>query len=205
MPDREMPARAGQVAGGDEIAIGEQHRRVGLLGLDAGGVDRHDVGTVEEIGEAAEAFRLALGAVDRARTIEAHELGVGGWVDDGLDLQPERAVRRLRDGEPVGGRDELFGRKRRAVEFQPPQVQRIAIERERRRGRAVPVGPQRQGRAHPRRGRIELYVEFHRLDQPVGRAVIFQANGTGFFGAHIASMSLAAPMDAMAWGTVRRF
>ena len=185
-----MPARAGQVAGGDEISIGEQHRRVGLLGLDAGGVDRHDIGTVEEVGDAAKALCLALGAVDRARTIEAHELGIGGWIDDGLDLQPERAVRRLRDGEPVGGRDELFGRKRRAVEFQPPQVQRIAIERERRGRRAVPVGPQRQGRAHPRRGRIELDVEFHRLDDPIGLAVIFQTNGTGFFGAHIDSMSL---------------
>jgi len=107
-----------------------------------------------------------------------------------VDLQPERAVRRLRDGEPVGGRDELFGRKRRAIEFQLPQVQPVAIERERRGRRAVHVGPQRQGCAHARRGRIELDVEFHRLDDPIGLAVIFQTNGTGFFGAHIDSMSL---------------
>jgi hypothetical protein len=67
VPDREMPAGAGHVAGLDQVAVGEQHRRVGFLGLDAGGVDRHHVGPVGKIGDAPEALGLALGAVDRAR------------------------------------------------------------------------------------------------------------------------------------------
>ena len=65
VPDREMPAGAGHVAGGDEIAVGEQHRGVGFVGLDAGGVDRHHVGPVGEISDAAKAFGLALGAIGR--------------------------------------------------------------------------------------------------------------------------------------------
>src|SRR6266849_3463591 len=102
----------GNLAAGREIAVGEQHRRVAFLGFDAGGVDRHHVGAVGEIGDAAEALGLALGAKDRSRAIKARELGVGGGIDGGLDLQPERPVRRLRDGQPGGRCDVLLGRKR---------------------------------------------------------------------------------------------
>jgi hypothetical protein len=195
-----MAARAWHVAGGNEISIGEQHWRVGFLGFDAGGVDRHDIGAVGEIGDAAEAFRLALGAVDRPRTIETHQLGIGGWVDDGFDLQPERAMRRLGDGEPVGRGNELFGRKRGTVEFQRPQFQRIAVEHERRRRGSVPVGSKGQGCPHQRRHGIERDVEFHGFDEPVGRAVILETNGTGFFGAHIDSMLWGSPpTEVMPW------
>ena len=80
VPDREMPA-AGQVAALAQIAVGEQHRRLGLVGLDAGGVDRHHVRPVGEIGDAAEALGLALRAIGAARPVEAEELGVGGRID----------------------------------------------------------------------------------------------------------------------------
>ena len=40
VPHREM-APAGKIAGLDEIAVGEQHRRLGLVRLDAGGEHRH--------------------------------------------------------------------------------------------------------------------------------------------------------------------
>jgi len=49
-------------------------------------------------------------------------------------------VRRLRDGEPVGRGNELFMWKRSTVEFQRPQLQRIAVEHERRRRGSFPVG-----------------------------------------------------------------
>ena len=67
VPDREMPAVPGTSPLRDEIAVGEQHRRFGFVGLDARRVDRHHVRPVEEIGDAAEAFGLALRAVGAAR------------------------------------------------------------------------------------------------------------------------------------------
>ena len=67
--------------------------------LDARGVDRHHVRPVGVIGDAAEALGLALRAVVAARAVEAGELGVGLRIDQCLDLQRERPVRRLRDGE----------------------------------------------------------------------------------------------------------
>ena len=100
VPDREMPA-AGQLALLGEIAVGEQHRRLGFVRLDARGVDRHHVGPVGEVGDAAEALGLALRAVVAARTIEPGELRVGLRIDQRLDLERERPVRRLRDGEAV--------------------------------------------------------------------------------------------------------
>ena len=63
VPDREVARRAGDVAGLDQIAVRQQHRRLGLVGLDPRREDRQHVGPVEEIGDAAKAFRLALGAV----------------------------------------------------------------------------------------------------------------------------------------------
>ena len=52
----------------DEVAVGQQHRRFGFVGLDARGVDRHHVGPVREIGDAAKAFRLALRAIGVRRS-----------------------------------------------------------------------------------------------------------------------------------------
>ena len=46
-------------------------------------------------------FRLALCAVRAAGTVEPHQLGVGGRVDLGDDLERERAVRHVADGETV--------------------------------------------------------------------------------------------------------
>ena len=90
VPDREMPVGAGNVAVRDQIAVGEKHRRLGFVGFDARGVDRHHVRPVEEIGDAAKAFGLALRAIGGAGAVEAHELRVGRRIDDGLDLELER-------------------------------------------------------------------------------------------------------------------
>ena len=65
MPYREMPSGTRHVARCDEIAVGEQHRGLRFFGLDAGGVDCHDVRTIQEISDAAEALGLALRAIDR--------------------------------------------------------------------------------------------------------------------------------------------
>ena len=87
VPDGVMPVRAFDRAALDQVAVAEKDRGLVPVGLDPGGVDGQHVGPVEEIGDAPEAFRLALGAVIAARAVEAHELGVRGRVDLGLDGQ----------------------------------------------------------------------------------------------------------------------
>ena len=146
VPDREMPA-ARQIAALDQIAVGEQHRRFGFVGLDARGVDRHHVRPVGEIGDAAEAFRLALRAIGAARAVEPRELGIGGRIDQRLDLERERPVRRLRDGQAVRRRDIAVGRQRGAVELERRRGQPVAVEHQRRRRAAAGLGLSAASRA----------------------------------------------------------
>src|ERR1700733_15060060 len=63
VPRSEMTCRAGDLARCDQIAIGEQDWGIGLLSFDPRGVDRHHVGTIRKIGDAAKALGLALGAI----------------------------------------------------------------------------------------------------------------------------------------------
>ena len=111
-----MPIAAWQIAVRDAIAVGEQHSRFAFVGLDAGGVDGHHVGPVEEIGDAAEAFSLALRAIDIAGAVKPHQLGVASRIDQSLDLKLEWAVRHLRDGKSIRRRDEIFRGQRLAVQ-----------------------------------------------------------------------------------------
>ena len=97
-PDREVPARP-RLARRFEIAVGEQHRRFGLVRLEPHAIGREHVGPIEEIGDAAEAFGLALRAIGRARAIEPHQLGVGGRIEPRLDAQRERPARRVGERE----------------------------------------------------------------------------------------------------------
>jgi hypothetical protein len=177
-------AAVGKVAGGGEIAVGEQHRRLTFVGLDPRGVDRHDVGPVREIGDAAEAFRLALGAIGVAGAVEAHELGVGGRVDDGLDREREGPVRRLRDGETIGRRHVAVAVERLAVDRQGDEAELVAVEHHRRRCACLRIGLELEPRAHAGGGGIERDVELDHLHQPVGRSIILEADGAGLLGAH---------------------
>ena len=103
-----MPVGARHVALRNQIAVGQQHRRLAFVGFDARGVDRHHVRPVEEIGDAAETLGFALRAIGGAGAVKPHELGVARRIDDGLDFEFEGLVRRLRNGEPVRRRDERF-------------------------------------------------------------------------------------------------
>ena len=182
VPDREMAA-IGQVAAVDEIAIRQQHRRLSFVGLDAGGVDRHHVGAVGEIGDAAEAFRLALGAPRAARSIKPGELGVGGGVDRRHDLQRERSVGWLWNGELVGRHQKAVGTGIGAIDPERLEREPFAIEHQ-RRGRIGGIGLELQRRAHPGLGRMQREIEGDGLHQPVWRAVVLEADGLGGVGAH---------------------
>ena len=88
LPDREMPpARRDRHAARDCRSIAG---RVGdLRRLDARRVTREHVGAVEEIGDAAEAFRFALRAEDAFRHVEPFERGVarGRRLSDDLERE----------------------------------------------------------------------------------------------------------------------
>ncbi len=118
VPHGKVPRSPRHVALRDEIAVGKQNRGFGLIGFDAGRVDRHHIRPVEEIGDAAEAFRLALRAIGRSGAIEAHQLRVAGRIDQRLDFERKRPVRHLRDGQTIRRRDVAACRQRLAVERQ---------------------------------------------------------------------------------------
>ena len=183
VPHGEMPPGAWHVASSNEIAVGQQHRRLAFVGFDAGGVDRHHVRSVEEISDAAKALGFTLGAISVARAVKPHELCIVYGIDDCFDVEFEWTVRRLCNGEPIRSDDEVFRRQRLAVDRQRSELQVFAVENERRR-RAGRVGFDLELGAYSGRLRMERHVEVDRLDQPVGRAVILQQNGAVFFGAH---------------------
>jgi len=72
-------------------------------------------------------------------------LRVRRGIDGGLNIQPEPALWRLRNRQPVRSCGELIGRQCDPIKFQALQVERITVEHERRR-RPAPVGAQHQGR-----------------------------------------------------------
>src|SRR5262249_10793173 len=84
--------------------------------------------------------------------------------------------------EPLRRRHVMLGWECHVVELERGKREFIAVKRQRRRYRGV--GLELQLGAHPRRRRRERYVEFHGFDQPIGRAVVFEPDGVGLFGAH---------------------
>src|SRR5215469_17408121 len=74
-PLRPMPAIAA-LAVLDRITVRQQHGEARFVGDNCRRVARHHIGTVDEIGYAAEAFGLALRAEIAARHVEAGELCV---------------------------------------------------------------------------------------------------------------------------------
>ncbi len=190
VPDGEMAA-AGEVAGFDEIAVGEQHRRVGFVGLDARRVDRQHVRPVEEIGDAAKALGLALGAIGAAGAVEPHQLRIGGRIDQRHDFKTKRPVRRLRDDQAVRRRRVGVCRRGRAIDGQSCEFESVAIEQQRCRRGGLRIGPHVEGRAYSCRRRMKRNVEIDGLDQPIGRAIILQADRAGLLGAHSVFFFLA--------------
>ncbi len=183
VPDREVAAVA-EIAAVGQVAVGEQHWRVCLVGLDPRRIDRHHVGPVREIGDAAKAFGLALRAPCAAGAIEAGQLGVGGRIDQRFDFEREGSARRLRDREPLRRRGVLIRGQVPAVEPERHQREPVSVERQRRGRAGRRIGLEAHGCAHRRPRRVQRHVEMHGLDQPFRRTIFGEANGTGLFGAH---------------------
>ena len=95
-PNREVAARAG-LAALDEVAIRKQDRRVFPVCFNAHSELRQDIRPVEVIGDAAETFGLALGAIDALRPIEAGERLVRFRIANRLDFERKRRGRHSLD------------------------------------------------------------------------------------------------------------
>ena len=180
VPHREMFA-AGKIAVVDQIAVRQQHGIFLFVRFDAGGVDRQIVGTVEEIGDAAEAFGFALRAEDVARFVETGERSVRrrGKFRDDVERETLRHVGD-REGRVVflvtGGRERL------SVHCYRHQRQMLAVQDQRRLRGALPDHFADRGDA--RLLHIEIEGESDLLDAVVVRAVVLEMNGVRFFGAH---------------------
>ena len=132
VPDGVVPA-AGKVAALDRVAVGKQQRRFAAQRLDADRVDRENVRAVEEIGDAAKAFGLALRAIDAARAVEPHQRLVVRRRDLGLDRQagnvrPAGGVGMTSCPASPGSRR----RQRLSVDLDALQQEPVAVEHQRR-------------------------------------------------------------------------
>ncbi len=166
-----MARGAGDVSLRDGIAVREQHRGNGAVGLDAHGIDRQHVRPVEEESDAAEALRLALGAIGAAGQIKSGERSVGLGIAEGDQLEG-KGVRR-NPGNRQRAVLELIvgGRERLAIERDAFERKTLAVEHERlaaRRHFGVWTQPELGGDA--RRLGLERHVEVDLLDQIVGGA-----------------------------------
>ena len=174
-----MPA-ARQIAALDQIAVGEQHRSFGVVGLDARGVDRHHVRAVGKVSDAAEAFGLALRAIGAAGAIEPHELRVGGRIDR---WSRSRAGTRRCGGCAIvrlsGVATYASVGKRRAVDRDcGAATSSSPSSTQGRRAVGGRIGPQRQARAHARGGRMQRRCR-DRPCRPASRADGNPAGGRG--------------------------
>ena len=174
-PVAEVMHRAG-------IAVRQQHGNEGLVGGDGDGVARHHVGPVGEIGDAAEAFRLALGEITAARDIQAAQFGVGGGGDAGFDLQHAAVGHRV-DGQDavldaVGVRGEG-----RAVAGEADQGQRLAVQAQGFGGEGFRVAVEGEAGDHPRRMGVEVERQGTGVDQEGRGAVCAEQDGLGGHGA----------------------
>jgi hypothetical protein len=175
-----------RIAALDEIAVAEQHRRLLAIGLDAGGVDGKDIRPVKEIGDAAKTFRLALRAVDAARSIQPHQLAIGSRIDDRLDLDAERIVGRALDCQRFGVRHIGLTGEGDAVDREVGELQFIAVEDERRIRARIGIARDREARPHARGLPVEADIQIDTRDEEVAGAIILQADRLRRIGAHAA-------------------
>ena len=184
VPDGEVPVRARDVAGLDRVAVAEKHRRVLARTFDPRREDREHVGPIEIVGDAPEAFGLALRAIGRARPVEPHQCGVRGGVQHGLDREDEGPARRRVDHQTVGGGEACREVEIDAVERDRGRDEFVAVEDEGRVGASGGVRTHPQHRADACRGRMKDDVEVDRVDQEVGRAIVREADGLALVAAH---------------------
>src|SRR5215203_1480340 len=191
VPDRVVPIGPADHAGFDGIAVSEQDGRFLARRFDARGVHGEDIGTVEEICDAAKAFGLALRAVRPARSVQPHQLRVGRRIDLRLERQREGSPGRGRDDQSLRRRGKVSGRDRASVEGGCEERQLVAVQHEGCVERSCRVGAQRQHRRNPRLRRVQAYIQIDAIDEEVARPVLVEPDDRRIVAAHGAAGSLA--------------
>ena len=178
-PHRKVPT-IGQLARIHQVAVRQQHREGGLVGLQRDGEARHHVRPIGEAGDPAEALGFALGVEPAVRVIETGQLGVGRGVELRDHLHHRRvALAQVDFNAGVGFAQRRFG-----------HLDAIHGERHARQ----PLGHQHQrpGAAafavhavtHHGGCGVEREVQLDALHGPGQRLVVGTVNGRGVFGFH---------------------
>ena len=181
LPERVVPhgevAAIFQIALFQQIAVGQQHRVGLLLGAQRHLVGGHHVRTVQEIGDASEALRLALREEAAFAGVQAHQLGVLRGIAGGEDLQRNRvsAFGQVFQHQLVAF--ELEG-SALAIDQHARQIQLFAIQAQ-RLGRHIRVAAQRHLVEHARLGGIQIESQIHRVDPERRRLVVVAVDGGG--------------------------
>ncbi len=164
-----------QRRGLDEVAVGQQHRVAGLVGAQRDRVDRHHVGAVEEVGDAAEALGLALREEAAARGVEARQRGVLVRRAGVADLQREVRVGHVVDDQLMAFLAEGHAL---AVDQHAQQVELLAMQAQRAvRHRGVALQAHLAG--DQRLGRIEVEAQVDGADPEDRRDVVGAADQGG--------------------------
>jgi hypothetical protein len=140
-----------------------------LAGLDAHPIAREHVGAVGEVGDAAEAFSLALGAVDAVGAVKPGQRLVVLGIAARRDLQHEGPLRHMRNRKPRLAEFIVARRQRFPVELHLQQLEMLAVEPERRAGgTCLGVRPELEAAGDDRLVRLEPDVEADPVDEPGG-------------------------------------
>ena len=127
-PHRSMPASAQRLAG-EQIAVAQQYRAAGKIGVDGDAIDRHHVGTIGEPGDFAKTLGLALRAEQPSRAVQPLQRGVvlGADADPGFERAAGGRGRDTQtlglDGVGVGGQRGAVETHFEGVEFDPVKFQ----------------------------------------------------------------------------------
>ena len=175
----------------DEVAVGQENGKVAPGGANRGGVPGEHVRAVRKEGDSPEVFRLALGAQDPVRLVEALEGGVSGGKDAGADGQAERGLAAgLRTGARAGsvpglekGRGDdkralvqsvVVRQERPSVQRRAHQLERGAVEDQRGIGRRAPRAAHLEGRSDEALVAREVEVELDRVEEEGRRGVVLE-------------------------------
>jgi hypothetical protein len=190
-------AASGQFTAAGRVAVGEQHRAGGAVGLDGDGVARHHIRPVRKEGDAAEALRLALREVVAAGEVEAGELRIRLGRDLYECLQYE-GVRHILDPQSAGREgDDAVGGQQRSIQAGGEQHQLLPIQFQ---VAGLAVAADGQAGTHAGGGGVQGEVQVHRLHQEGGRTIILAEDGGGRAGGHaIRPAWIVAWEDAPLW------
>ena len=145
-----------------QIAVGQQHRVIGLAGAQRDLVGGHHVRAVQEIGDAAEAFGFALGEETALADVQAHQLGVLRGIAGGEDLQRNRIAAFGQVFQHQLAAIQLEGAAL-AVHHHARQVERLAVQAQRLR-RHIGIAAQRHAVEHARLDWIQVEGQVHMVD-----------------------------------------